>query len=89
LVLTLIANDGSNNALAELTHKRRLSCLGQWYSKRLQIWLSVEFMQLIGRICPIETPEGKNAGLVNSITIYANLNQNGLLKPHSGKYIRA
>jgi DNA-directed RNA polymerase subunit beta len=46
-------------------------------------------MQLIGRICPIETPEGKNAGLVNSITIYANLNQNGLLKPHSGKYIRA
>jgi DNA-directed RNA polymerase subunit beta len=33
-----------------------------------------------GRICPIETPEGKNAGLVNSITIYANLNQNGFIE---------
>jgi DNA-directed RNA polymerase subunit beta len=48
------------NALAELTHKRRLSCLGPVvFKERLQIWLSVEFMQLIGRICPIETPEGK------------------------------
>jgi hypothetical protein len=57
------------NALAELTHKRRLSCSSPVFKERLQIWLFVEFMQLIMvEFVPLRHRK-ENAGLVNSITI--------------------
>ena len=70
------------NALAELTHKRRLSCLGLGGIQRETANMAIRGIHAThyGRICPIETPEGKNAGLVNSITIYARLNNNGFLE---------
>lgn len=70
------------NALAELTHKRRLSCLGPGGIQRETANMAIRGIHAThyGRICPIETPEGKNAGLVNSITIYANLNSNGFIE---------
>jgi DNA-directed RNA polymerase beta subunit len=75
------------NALAELTHKRRLSCLPV-VLKRDCKWLSWNSCNSLWSNLSHWDTGRKNAGLVNSITIYANLNQNGLLKPHSGKYIR-
>ena len=70
------------NPLAELTHKRRLSSLGPGGVSRDTATLAVRGIHPshYGRICPIETPEGKNTGLVNSLTIYARLNQEGLLE---------
>nr|YP_009538398.1 beta subunit of RNA polymerase [Capsosiphon fulvescens]AWX64087.1 beta subunit of RNA polymerase [Capsosiphon fulvescens] len=70
------------NALAELTHKRRLSCLGPGGIQRETANMAIRGIHEThyGRICPIETPEGQNAGLVNSITIYAKLNPSGFLE---------
>lgn len=70
------------NPLAEITHKRRLSSLGPGGVSRDTATLAIRGIHPshYGRICPIETPEGKNTGLVNSITTYAQLSEEGFLK---------
>lgn len=70
------------NPLAEITHKRRLSSLGPGGVSRDTATLAVRGIHPshYGRICPIETPEGKNTGLVNSLTVYARINSQGLLE---------
>lgn len=70
------------NPLAELTHKRRLTSLGPGGVARDTATLAVRGIHPshYGRICPIETPEGKNTGLVNSITMYAKINSQGLIE---------
>ena len=67
------------NPLAEVTHKRRLSSLGPGGLHRDRAGLIVRGIHpsYYGRICPIETPEGKNAGLVGSIATYARVNADG------------
>jgi DNA-directed RNA polymerase subunit beta len=70
------------NPLAEITHKRRLSSLGPGGLHRDRAGLVVRGIHpsYYGRICPIETPEGKNAGLVGSIATYARVNADGFLE---------
>ena len=70
------------NPLAEITHKRRISCLGPGGLSRETAGMAVRSIHPThyGRICPIETPEGRNAGLVNSITIHAQLSSHGFIK---------
>lgn len=70
------------NPLAELTHKRRLTSLGPGGVARDTATLAVRGIHPshYGRICPIETPEGKNTGLVNSITTFARVNELGLIE---------
>ena len=70
------------NPLAEITHKRRLSSLGPGGLSRETAGMAVRSIHptYYGRICPIETPEGRNAGLVNSMTIHAKINSHGFLK---------
>lgn len=70
------------NPLAEMTHKRRLSSLGPGGVSRDTAGMAIRGIHPThyGRICPIETPEGKNAGLVNSLTIYSKLNLDGFLE---------
>jgi DNA-directed RNA polymerase subunit beta len=70
------------NPLAELTHKRRLSALGPGGLNKDRAGLDVREIHPshYGRICPIETPEGKNAGLVNSLTTYSRRNPAGFLE---------
>ena len=70
------------NPLAEITHKRRVSSLGPGGISRETAGMAVRGIHPThyGRICPIETPEGRNAGLVNSITIHAQISSNGFIK---------
>ena len=70
------------NPLSEITHKRRLSSLGPGGISRETAGMAVRGIHPThyGRICPIETPEGRNAGLVNSITIHSKINNQGFLK---------
>lgn len=70
------------NPLSEITHKRRLSSMGPGGVTRDTATLSIRGIHPshYGRICPIETPEGKNTGLVNSLTVYARIDDQGLLK---------
>lgn len=70
------------NPLAEITHKRRLTSLGPGGVSRDTATLAIRGIHPshYGRICPIETPEGKNTGLVNSLTTYVKLSPSGLLK---------
>nr|YP_009184852.1 beta subunit of RNA polymerase [Jenufa minuta]ALO62979.1 beta subunit of RNA polymerase [Jenufa minuta] len=70
------------NPLAEITHKRRLTSLGPGGITRDTSTLAIRGIHPThyGRICPIETPEGKNTGLVNSITTYGRVNPQGLLQ---------
>jgi len=70
------------NPLAEITHKRRLSSLGPGGLNRDRAGLIVRGIHpsYYGRICPIETPEGKNAGLVGSIATFTQINKNGFLE---------
>ena len=70
------------NPLAEVTHKRRLSSLGPGGLHRDRAGLIVRGIHpsYYGRICPIETPEGKNAGLVGSIATFTQINTNGFLE---------
>nr|YP_010731955.1 RNA polymerase beta subunit [Kalinella pachyderma]WDY12869.1 RNA polymerase beta subunit [Kalinella pachyderma] len=70
------------NPLAELTHKRRLSSLGIGGVSRESAGMAIRGIHAThyGRICPIETPEGKNAGLVNSLAFYTQVDKNGFLK---------
>jgi DNA-directed RNA polymerase subunit beta len=70
------------NPLAEITHKRRLSSMGPGGVTRDTATLAIRGIHPThyGRICPIETPEGKNTGLVNSMTAYARVNSLGMLE---------
>ncbi|MFV0425110.1 MAG: DNA-directed RNA polymerase subunit beta [Bacilli bacterium] len=70
------------NPLAELTHKRRVSALGPGGLTRDRAGLEVRDVHYshYGRICPIETPEGPNIGLINSLASYARINQYGFVQ---------
>ncbi|MDR0445371.1 MAG: DNA-directed RNA polymerase subunit beta [Puniceicoccales bacterium] len=70
------------NPLSEIAHKRRLSALGPGGLNRDRAGLEARDVQLshYGRICPIETPEGANIGLINSLSIYARLNEFGFIE---------
>lgn len=70
------------NPLAEITHKRRLSSMGPGGVTRDTATLAIRGIHPThyGRICPVETPEGKNTGLVNSMTSYARVNTQGILE---------
>lgn len=70
------------NPLAELTHKRRLSALGPGGLSRQSAKLEVRDVHHshYGRICPIETPEGPNIGLIGSMAVYGRLNKYGFLE---------
>ena len=70
-----------NNPLAELTHKRRLSALGPGGIKRDRAGFEVRDVHPThdGRICPIETPEGPNAGLIASLAVFAKVDDYGFL----------
>ncbi len=71
-----------NNPLAELTHKRRLSALGPGGLSRERAGFEVRDVHHshYGRMCPIETPEGPNIGLINSLATYARINKYGFIE---------
>ena len=71
-----------NNPLGELTHKRRLSALGPGGLSRDRAGFEVRDIHYThyGRMCPIETPEGPNIGLINSLACYARINQYGFVE---------
>jgi DNA-directed RNA polymerase subunit beta len=82
------------NPLAELTHKRRLSALGPGGLTRERAGMEVRDVHHshYGRMCPIETPEGPNIGLINSLSTYARVNEYGFIEtpyrrvdPETGK----
>ena len=70
------------NPLSELTHKRRLSALGQGGLSRERAGFEVRDVHPThyGRICPVETPEGQNIGLINSLATYAKVNSYGFIQ---------
>nr|AYQ95348.1 RNA polymerase beta subunit protein a [Uronema sp. CCAP 334/1] len=70
------------NPLAEMTHKRRLTSLGPGGVSRDTATMDIRGIHPThyGRICPVETPEGKNAGLVNALTTFARVNPEGLIE---------
>ena len=88
-----------NNPLAELTHKRRLSALGPGGLSRERASFDVRDIHYshYGRMCPIETPEGPNIGLINYLSSYAKINEYGFIeapyrkiekvRDENGKYI--
>ncbi|CAL1329041.1 DNA-directed RNA polymerase subunit beta [Candidatus Providencia siddallii] len=71
-----------NNPLSEITHKRRISALGPGGLTRERAGFEVRDVHPThyGRLCPIETPEGPNIGLINSLSIYAQTNKHGFLE---------
>ncbi len=71
-----------NNPLSEITHKRRLSALGPGGLSRERAGIEVRDVHPThyGRICPIETPEGPNIGLINSLATYARINKYGFIE---------
>ena len=71
-----------NNPLSELTHKRRLSALGPGGLSRDRAGFEVRDVHYshYGRMCPIETPEGPNIGLINSLACYARINEYGFIE---------
>ena len=71
-----------NNPLAELTHKRRLSALGPGGLSRERAGFEVRDVHYshYGRMCPIETPEGPNIGLINSLATFARINEYGFIE---------
>ena len=77
-----------NNPLSEVTHKRRLSALGPGGLTRERAGFEVRDVHPThyGRICPIETPEGQNIGLINSLATYASMD---LLKHHTERLLMA
>ena len=70
------------NPLAEITHKRRLSALGGGGLTRERAGFEVRDVHVThyGRICPIETPEGQNIGLISSLAMYADINEYGFIE---------
>ncbi len=77
-----------NNPLAELTHKRRLSALGPGGLSRERAGFEVRDVHHshYGRMCPIETPEGPNIGLINSLATYARVNEYGFIEAAYRKF---
>jgi len=80
------------NPLAEMTHKRRMSALGPGGLSRERAGFEVRDVHFThyGRLCPIETPEGPNIGLISSLCVYAKINELGFIetpyrKVHEGK----
>jgi DNA-directed RNA polymerase subunit beta len=80
------------NPLSEITHKRRVSALGPGGLTRERAGFEVRDVHVThyGRVCPIETPEGPNIGLINSLALYARLNEYGFIETpyrrvHDGK----
>jgi DNA-directed RNA polymerase subunit beta len=71
-----------NNPLSEVTHKRRISALGPGGLTRERAGFEVRDVHPThyGRVCPIETPEGPNIGLINSLAVYARTNEYGFLE---------
>ncbi|CAA6805705.1 MAG: DNA-directed RNA polymerase beta subunit (EC, partial [uncultured Thiotrichaceae bacterium] len=71
-----------NNPLSEVTHKRRISALGPGGLTRERAGFEVRDVHTThyGRVCPIETPEGPNIGLINSLSVYARTNDYGFLE---------
>lgn len=78
------------NPLAELTHKRRLSALGPGGLNRKRAGFEVRDVHHshYGRICPIETPEGPNIGLIATLSLYARINKYGLIETPYRKVIK-
>ena len=79
------------NPLDELTHKRRLSALGPGGLRRERAGFDVRDVHHshYGRICPIETPEGPNIGLIGSLGTYARINEYGFIETPYRKVIHA
>ena len=80
-----------NNPLAELTHKRRLSALGPGGLSRERASFDVRDIHYThyGRMCPIETPEGPNIGLINYLATYAKINEYGFIEASYRKVDKA
>ena len=78
-----------NNPLSEVTHKRRVSALGPGGLTRERAGFEVRDVHPThyGRVCPIETPEGPNIGLINSMAVYARTNDYGFLETPYRKVI--
>jgi DNA-directed RNA polymerase subunit beta len=78
-----------NNPLSEVTHKRRISALGPGGLTRERAGFEVRDVHPThyGRVCPIETPEGPNIGLINSLAVYARTNKYGFLETPYRKVI--
>lgn len=68
------------NPLSELTHKRRLSSAGSPAARRAKVEIRDVHPSHYARICPIETPEGQNVGLITSMAVYARVNEFGFLE---------
>jgi DNA-directed RNA polymerase subunit beta len=80
-----------NNPLSEVTHKRRVSALGPGGLTRERAGFEVRDVHIThyGRVCPIETPEGPNIGLINSLSVYARTNEYGFLESPYRKVVNA
>ncbi len=80
-----------NNPLGELTHKRRLSALGPGGLSRDRAGFEVRDVHYshYGRMCPIETPEGPNIGLINSLASYARINEYGFIEAPYRKIVKS
>ncbi|MCS7216423.1 MAG: DNA-directed RNA polymerase subunit beta [Candidatus Bipolaricaulota bacterium] len=68
------------NPLSELTHKRRLSAIGSPAARRAKVEIRDVHPSHYARICPIETPEGQNVGLITSMAVYVRVNEFGFLE---------
>lgn len=79
-----------NNPLSEVTHKRRVSALGPGGLTRERAGFEVRDVHPThyGRVCPIETPEGPNIGLINSLSVYATTNEYGFLETPYRKVVK-
>jgi len=79
-----------NNPLSEITHKRRVSALGPGGLTRERAGFEVRDVHIThyGRLCPIETPEGPNIGLINSLALYARINKYGFLETPYIKFFK-
>ncbi len=79
-----------NNPLSEVTHKRRVSALGPGGLTRERAGFEVRDVHPThyGRVCPIETPEGPNIGLINSLAVYARTNEYGFLETPYRKIVK-
>ena len=78
------------NPLSEITHKRRISALGPGGLTRERAGFEVRDVHTThyGRICPIETPEGSNIGLINSLSSFARINQYGFIETPYRKIVK-
>ncbi|MCK4609354.1 MAG: DNA-directed RNA polymerase subunit beta, partial [Gammaproteobacteria bacterium] len=80
-----------NNPLSEITHKRRVSALGPGGLTRERAGFEVRDVHAThyGRICPIETPEGPNIGLINSLAVFARINEYGFIESPYRKVVNS